>query len=88
MQYRIKIDREALKFLSTLQKKAKQQIIRKIDSLKTDPHPVGHKKLDDNMYRIRSGDYRIIYRIHKEQIIVHIVAIGNRKDIYRRLRNL
>ena len=88
MQYRIKIDREALKFLSTVSKKAKQQITRKIDSLKTDPHPVGHKKLDDTMYRIRSGDYRIIYRIHNKQIIIHIVAIGNRKDIYKRLPRL
>jgi len=88
MQYRIKIDTEALKFLSALPKKPEQQITRKIDLLKTNPHPVGHKKLKDNVYRIRSGDYRIIYRIINDQIIVHILAIGNRKNIYRRLPHL
>ena len=88
MQYRIKIDREALKFLSALPKKMEQQITRKIDLLKTNPHPAGHKKLKDNVYRIRSGNYRVIYRIINDQIIIHILAIGNRKDIYRRLPRL
>jgi mRNA interferase RelE/StbE len=80
----------ALKFLETVvAAKVRGQIKRKIEALAANPHPPGCKKLVgvDNegevVYRIRSGDYRVLYvvRSNPQQIIV--LDIDNRKDIYR-----
>jgi len=53
-------------------------------SLADDPFPTGYKKLKGlkNMYRIRVGDYRVIYTIHQQTITIEILKIGHRKDIY------
>ena len=61
------------------------QIGERIDALKADPRPLGSQKLkgQDNLHRIRSGDYRIIYAIRDDQLLVLVVRIGDRKDIYR-----
>jgi mRNA interferase RelE/StbE len=54
--------------------------------LANDPRPHGHEKLKGvNAYRIRVGNYRIIYEIHDQIITVVVVDIGDRKEIYRRL---
>lgn len=60
---------------------------RRIDSLAENPRPQGVKKLsgEDDMYRIRVGDYRIIYQIREKSLVVLIVRIGHRSDVYRGL---
>jgi len=69
-------------------KKHRQQIKARIDDLAKEPHPRGARKLKgaDNdseaVYRIRSGDYRVLYCIREDQIVV-VLDIGHRKDIYR-----
>jgi mRNA interferase RelE/StbE len=90
MKYHIQIDRDALKFLAGLGEKLKRQIARRIDSLAADPFPANCKKLSgpENLYRIRSGDYRIIYSVRHDIVTVFIVHIGNRKDVYRGLTDL
>jgi mRNA interferase RelE/StbE len=60
------------------------KIIKRIDSLAVNPRPPGCEKLTvQNKYRIRQGDYRIIYTIIDNELIVWVVKVGHRKDIYR-----
>jgi mRNA interferase RelE/StbE len=55
-----------------------------IANLAVNPRPFGYKKLKgEEAYRIRVGDYRIIYEIDDGKIIVTVVSVGNRKDIYK-----
>lgn len=86
MQYRIEIKRSARKELDRLSKADRRRVGRKIDALGGDPCPRGAKKLKgrgDNAYRIRAGDYRILYTIENDVLVVFVIAIGHRKDIYR-----
>lgn len=84
--YSISINSLALKELSKLPKAMAKKAEKVIDSLAEEPRPVGVKKLkgmDEDLFRIRLGDYRIIYSIEDEIKIVDIRRVGHRKDIYR-----
>jgi mRNA interferase RelE/StbE len=89
MLYDIRILPGALDELNTLPQKARAQIIKKIDRLAADPFtPVCTQlegKQNSGIYRIRSGDYRILYKVSAAQVVVTVVKIGNRKDIYREM---
>ncbi len=89
MAYQIQIDRRAEAELAALPKKARRRIDRRILALRTDPRPANARLLKGDplrgLWRLRSGDYRIIYRIDDDVLIVLIVKIGDRKDIYRNL---
>ena len=88
MTYRIELLPSALKSLDGLPKKQRSQIAEKIGRLALEPFPPTSKKLQgiEDTYRIDSGDYRILYQIHQKKLIVLVVKIGNRKDVYRNLR--
>jgi len=66
-------------------------VLRRVDSailaLATNPHPPGSRKLqgEEDLYRVRVGDYRVIYRIEEDRLVVVVVNVGNRRDIYRSL---
>jgi mRNA interferase RelE/StbE len=64
----------------------RQRIERRIRQLADNPRPPGSKKLKDMLehYRIRQGDYRIVYTVEDEIRIVAIIHVGHRKDVYRR----
>lgn len=84
MTYKLSIRRKAQKQLAKLPpidyKKVKQAIL----DLAQNPRPPGSKKLKGrDGWRIRQGDYRIIYEIQDNQMIVIVLDIGHRKDIYR-----
>ena len=65
--------------------KNRDRIIGKIRGLEENPRPPGAEKLSgDDKYRLRQGDYRILYEIQDRQLIVTVVRIGNRRDVYRR----
>lgn len=83
-RYRVEFLKTAQKELLKLSKEAQQRIAIKIDSLAAEPYPPDTKKLKngDGLLRIRVGDYRIIYRIEDERLIILIVKIGHRRDIY------
>lgn len=82
--YKIFIKRSAGKELEKTRGKDGQKIIEKIRSLATNPRPVGVKKLSgEEKYRVRQGDYRILYKIEEEIITVTVVRIAHRKDVYR-----
>lgn len=87
MSYKIAIAKKAFKELATLPVRANLQIVEAIDHLKENPRPVGCKKLkgeSEDIWRIRVGDYRVLYCIDDIIRIVEIRRIGHRKDIYDR----
>ena len=84
MKYTVLIERYALKQILKLDKKAIPVIKSAIAKLGDNPRPAGYKKLKgEDAYRIRVGDYRIIYEIDDEIILVTVVSVGHRKNIYK-----
>lgn len=82
--YRIVIKRSAAKEIEKVQKKDRIRIVEKIRSLASDPHPVVSKKLSgQEKYRIRQGNYRILYQVLNEELVVNVVKVGHRRDIYK-----
>lgn len=82
--YRIVIKKSAAKEIERIEKKDKIRIIEKIRSLAEDPHPAGSKKLSgQEKYRIRQGNYRILYQVKNEELIINVVKVGHRRDIYK-----
>jgi mRNA interferase RelE/StbE len=84
MAYTIQFKKSALKELYNLPKNISQQIAQAINDLAKNPRPNGCKKLkgQDNLYRVRSGTYRVVYQIHDKVLIVLVLAIGDRKEVY------
>ena len=85
--YTVELKPKAKKFIKGQDKKVQQQIIERLESLSNDPRPNNCKLLHSNekLYRIRSGDYRIIYKIDDEKKLVTIDWIRHRKDAYRNI---
>ena len=83
--YRIEIKRSAGKELERLPAGDKRRVITRIRSLAQDPRPPGAKKLSgEEKYRIRQGNYRILYEIYDEIITVVVVRIAHRREAYRK----
>lgn len=91
MAYKIVVTESAAKELRRIPAKMQDRIFGKIEDLAEEPKPHGHKKLknfdmpgsdQDDYYRIRVGDYRVIYTIENEQITIFIMKIAHRKDVY------
>lgn len=86
--YQIKILPTAKKELASLPKPIRVRIGKKIDSLQTDPTPQGVKLLKGGQreaYRVRVGDYRILYQIKRDILTILVIKIGHRREIYRGL---
>ena len=85
MVYRIEFTASAARSLSKLSETLQLRITAKIDTLADQPRPPGVEKLHGrrNRYRLRVGDYRIIYEIQDRILLVLIVDIGHRREIYR-----
>ena len=83
-KYKIEIKKSAIKELNNLPHKDLKKIIQKIQDLADNPIPPDCKKLTgEEKYRIRSGNYRILYLIKDDVLIIYIVKIGHRRDVYR-----
>ena len=81
--YKITISRPAQKQLLKLPDNIARQLTNSIYRLAENPRPVGYKKLKGrDGYRIKSGDYRIIYDITDDVLTIEVVALGHRRDIY------
>jgi len=77
--------RSAAKELARVPTKDRRRIVTRIGALAANPRPVDAEKLSgDDKYRIRQGDYRILYEIVDADLIVIVVRIGNRREVYRR----
>jgi mRNA interferase RelE/StbE len=88
MAYTVRVVPSAFKGLSRLPAKVREKICRKIDLLGENPYPQGAVKLagaKGNFFRVRVGDYRVIYRVRDDVLIVLVVGIGHRREIYQRL---
>jgi len=83
-KYKIEIKRSAVKEVERLPRKDILAVLDKIKLLADDPRPNDCKKLSgQEKYRIRCGDYRILYLIEDNILIVYVVKVGHRKDVYR-----
>ena len=72
------------KELRKLPKNDLKKIISRLEKLGIDPRPLGCEKLiDHELYRIRQGNYRILYSIQDNELMVWVIKIGHRKDVYR-----
>ena len=84
MTYAVEILRAAQKQLAKIDRQAQSRIIDSMRVLVADPRPSGCKKLSGRpAWRIRIGAYRVIYEIHDDRLVVLVVSIGSRKDVYR-----
>ena len=87
MVYRIEIKPQAEKAIAKIPNPHRRRVAKAIDGLARAPRPAGCVKLTgaDNAYRIRVGDYRIVYEIIDRIVTVFIVRVAHRKDVYREL---
>jgi mRNA interferase RelE/StbE len=85
--YAVELKPQAAKFIAAQPKKMQRQLIAHIEALAVNPRPAGSKVLyaKEKLYRIRSGNYRIIYQIQERKLLVIVVRVAHRKDIYRHL---
>lgn len=87
MKYRIKVQRSAAKALKKIPKPDRKRISKKIDSLAEKLPNTDTTKMKGNnpFHKVRVGDYRIVYEIQDDLLVILIVKVGHRKDIYRNL---
>ena len=85
--YAIELKPQAQKFIEKQPRKVQRQLVARIEALQKDPRPAQSKLLhpDKQIYRIRSGDYRIIYQIKEDKLLVLVAKVGDRKDVYKNL---
>jgi mRNA interferase RelE/StbE len=85
VSYKVEISKRALKQLNKLSSELQERIQAKIDDLASEPRPNGVKKLNnrENGYRIRIGDYRILYDIYDDILLITVVEIGHRSKVYK-----
>ena len=86
MLYRVALSKPAVHQFGKLDKPVQARLKPRIDALAQNPRPQGVKKLagEEELYRLRVGDYRIVYQIQDKVLLVLVVKVGQRKEIYRR----
>jgi mRNA interferase RelE/StbE len=84
--YRIEVAPAALRQFRKLDRAAQRRVQAAIELLATEPRPSGAKKLVDGNgeWRVRTGDYRIVYEIQDNVLLILVAAVGHRRDIYER----
>ncbi|MEM8504273.1 MAG: type II toxin-antitoxin system RelE/ParE family toxin [Cyanobacteria bacterium P01_D01_bin.1] len=84
MSYQVIVDAAARRQIRKLPHPVQEILLARITSLGKDPRPAGCKKLKGkkNEYRIRSGNYRIIYSVEDKALIVRVIRAGHRRDAY------
>jgi mRNA interferase RelE/StbE len=85
MAYRIELKRSAAKEIRAIgRKEDRARVVARIAALAEDPRPPGSTKLSGKeAYRVRQGDYRIVYTVEDESLVVEVVRVGHRRDVYR-----
>lgn len=83
-KYKIEFKRSASKEIRALPSKEIKKILAKINALAENPRPPDNIKLSgEDKYRVRCGDYRILYAVEDKILIVYIVKVGHRREVYR-----
>jgi mRNA interferase RelE/StbE len=85
MAYDVQLEQAAVRALAALPRRDRERIVRKIEALADDPRPPGCKARagSPGLYRLRSGDYRAISRVRDTELIVLVLKVGNRREVYR-----
>lgn len=84
MPYEIRLKRSAEKELDQLEASVRDRIERRLLQLEAVPFPAGAKRLQGNdRFRLRIGDYRVLYTIDHKKRVIEVVAVGHRKEVYR-----
>lgn len=85
MQFQILYKNSVKKELQKITQFYRVAIVRKIELLKNNPRPIGSAKLTGSvdLFRIRHGDYRVIYKIQNNVLTIIIIKVGHRRDIYK-----
>jgi len=82
--YKLLIKPSAVKDLEALPTKDRRRVVSRIRALSTAARPAGCEKLSGHeLYRVRQGDYRVLYTVHDAERLVIIIKIGHRRDVYR-----
>ena len=85
MSYRLELETRAVKELASIPKDRRELLTAVIDDLQKQPRPPGSKKLSGvDGYRVRKGDYRVLYTIDDAEHRVRVYRIGHRREVYRR----
>lgn len=83
--YSVRLKRSAAKELEAVPLKDRRRIVARIEQLRLDPRPTGSEKLSgEEKYRVRQGNYRILYETVDRELIITVVRISHRRDVYRR----
>jgi mRNA interferase RelE/StbE len=85
MRYTVEFTTSAAREFRALDRQLQRRVSAKIADLVEDPIPLGARKFQgaDDHWRIRVGDYRVIYRIERQRVVIVIVRIGHRREVYR-----
>jgi len=85
MQYQLIIKPAAEKSLDKVPLPFRRRVLDAMKELRSNPRPAGVVKLagDDNLWRIRVGNYRVVYEVHDDRLIVLVLRVAHRKDVYR-----
>ena len=85
MAYTIQFKPLALRQLEKLPREGQKRLSAKIEALRDDPFPPGCKKMAaiPDAWRIRAGHYRVVYQIHRRVLMVLVLTIGHRREVYR-----
>jgi len=83
--YTIQFKPLALRQLEKLPRDVQKRLSARIESLSTDPFPHGSKKMEalPDTWRARVGDYRFVYQVHRKVLLILVLTVGHRKDVYR-----
>ena len=84
-RYSVEIAQQAIKSIAKLPRQEQQRIRAAIDLLADEPRPPGCVALsgEDSAYRVRVGDHRIVYEVFDKRLVIQVVRVGHRRDVYR-----
>ena len=84
--YSINISKKALKSLVGIHPQIRERVMQALDLLAINPFPAQAKKvLGSNFFRVRIGQYRIIYEVNNQKLLIYVISIDHRKDVYQKL---
>jgi mRNA interferase RelE/StbE len=83
-RYELRFKNSVINDLRALPRSDVAKVLERIDALRDDPRPPGSEKLSaQERYRVRQGSYRILYEIEDQQVVVTVVKVGHRREVYR-----
>jgi mRNA interferase RelE/StbE len=84
-RFEIRLARRAVRSLASLERREQQRLRAALDLLSDNPRPPNCVAMqgEDSVYRVRVGDYRIVYEVLDNVLLVHVVRIGHRREVYR-----